>query len=239
MKKIILSLLLVFTLSSVTNAQALLIILFGDKLSTETFQMGINASLSASNINGLNNTDYRISWAFGAFGEIRLNDDWFLHFNLTVKTPGGAKNVEGFEDLLPEIDTLTSDITISRTLNYITLPVFIKYRLGAVKIGVGAQIGYLTSASDVYEGYTYRGDDLSMVRDIRDKLNHWDAGVTGIIDYFFAPAENMRSLRLSLTYYYGLTDMLKDNTGDAWNNSIFLLSLGIPVGGSDDETSNE
>ena len=53
MKKIILSLLLVFTLSSVTNAQALLIILFGDKLSTETFQMGINASLYASNINGL------------------------------------------------------------------------------------------------------------------------------------------------------------------------------------------
>ncbi len=234
MKKILLTLIVAFSLHTTSNAQALLILLFGDKLSTETFQMGINASLSASNINGLDNTDYRISWAFGAFGEVKFTDDWYLHFNLTAKTPGGAKNVEPFEDILPVIDTLTSDIQITRALNYITLPVFIKYRLGPVKLGVGAQLGYLTSAGDIYEGFTFLGDDLSMERNIRDKLNLWDAGVTGIIDYFFKPEKNMRSLRLSLTYYYGLTDILKDNTGDAWNNSIFLLSIAIPVGGSDD-----
>ncbi len=234
MKKILLTLFVVFSLHTTSNAQALLILLFGDKLSTETFQMGINASLSASNINGLDNTDYRISWAFGAFGEVKFTDDWYLHFNLTAKTPGGSKNVEPFEDILPVIDTLTSDIQITRALNYITLPVFIKYRLGPVKLGVGAQLGYLTSAGDIYEGFTFLGDDLSMERNIRDKLNLWDAGVTGIIDYFFKPEKNMRSLRLSLTYYYGLTDILKDNTGDAWNNSIFLLSIAIPVGGSDE-----
>ena len=45
----------------------------------------------------------------------------------------------------------------------------------------------------------------------------------------------MKSMRVSLKYYYGLTDILKDNPGDAVNNSIFLLSFGIPVGGSDEE----
>jgi hypothetical protein len=45
----------------------------------------------------------------------------------------------------------------------------------------------------------------------------------------------MKSLRLSLKYYYGLTDILKDNQGDPLRNSILLLSLGIPVGGSNDE----
>ena len=239
MKKIVLILFVIFSLHTTSNAQALLILLFGDKLSTETFQMGINASLSASNITGIDNTNYRISWAFGAFGEVRFNDDWFLHFNLTIKTPGGAKNVEPFDDFIPEIDTLVHDITIARTLNYITLPVFIKYRLGAVKLGFGAQVGYLTSASDIYEGYTFRDAALSMDRNIRDNLNHWDAGVTGILDYYFALEKNMRSLRLSLTYYYGLTDMLKDNTGDAWNNSIFLLSIAIPVGGSGDSEKND
>ncbi|MEE9449604.1 MAG: outer membrane beta-barrel protein [Ignavibacteriaceae bacterium] len=234
MKKILLILVIFFSFHSTSNAQALLILLFGDQLSTETFQMGINASLSGSNINGLENTDYRISWAFGAFGEVKLSDDWFLHFNLTIKTPGGAKNVEPFDVFVPELDTLVRDITIERSLNYISLPVFVKYRLGPVKIGAGAQVGYLTSAGDVYEGYTFLGDDLSMERNIREKLNHWDAGVTGIIDYFFTPGKNMRSLRLSITYYYGLTDMLKDNIGDAWNNSIFILSLGIPMGGSED-----
>ena len=27
---------------------------------------------------------------------------------------------------------------------------------------------------------------------------------------------------------------LEDNTGDTWNNSVFLFSIGILVGGSDD-----
>ena len=94
MKKYLLPLLFLFTLNSAANAHALLILLFGDKLSTESFQMGINASLSASTINGIDNAEYRVSWAFGAFGELRFSDNWFLHFNLTIKTPGGAKNVQ-------------------------------------------------------------------------------------------------------------------------------------------------
>ena len=43
----------------------------------------------------------------------------------------------------------------------------------------------------------------------------------------------MRSLRLSFNYYYGITDIVKDNTGDAIYNSIWLLTLNIPVGGED------
>ena len=234
MKKILLTLFVVFSLHTTSNAQALLMLLFGDKLSTDTFQMGINVAGTASDIGGITDANLRYSWAFGAFGEVRFSDDWFLHFNLTAKTPGGAKNVQPFEDIIPAIDTLTTDISVTRSFNYITLPVFIKYNLGSFKLGVGAQLGYLTSATDIYTGYTFRGDDLSMERNIRDKINLWDAGVAGIIDYFFKPDKNMRSLRLSLTYYYGLTDMLKDNTGDAWNNSIFLLSIGIPVGASSD-----
>jgi hypothetical protein len=234
MKKLLLMLCVAFSFHTTANAQALLMLLFGDKLSTEKFQMGINAAVTGSDIAGITDAEFRYSWAFGAFGELKFNDDWFLHFNLTVKTPGGAKNVQPFEEIIPEIDTLTSDITITRSFNYITLAVFIKYRLGAVKLGVGGQLGYLTSASDIYEGYTFLGDELSMERNIRDKINLWDAGVTGIIDYYFKPEAKMKSMRISLTYYYGLTDILKDNAGDTWNNSILMLSLVIPMGGGDD-----
>ena len=45
----------------------------------------------------------------------------------------------------------------------------------------------------------------------------------------------MLSTRLGLKYYMGLTDIIKDNTGDAVTNSIFLLSLGIPIGGGNEE----
>jgi len=90
--KIITSLLVLFLFSSVSNAQALLIILFGDKLSTETFQMGINASLGYSGLNGApGNPEYRVDWAFGAFGEVKFTDKWYLHFDLTIKTPAGQE----------------------------------------------------------------------------------------------------------------------------------------------------
>ena len=234
MKKIISILLLAFTLTTTSNAQALLALIFGKYLSTETFQLGMNLSGSASTITGLNNADYRISWAFGAFGEIKLSQDWFLHLNLTIKTPGGAKNVDAIVPIPPEVDTLLSSPSITRSYNYVTLPIYIKYKVHSFKFGLGAQLGYLTSADDTYEAITYAGNDLSVVSDVRGSLNLWDAGLTGIVDYFFVPEKNMKSLRLSLTYYYGLTDILKDNTGDSWNNTYILLTLGIPVGGSDD-----
>ena len=235
MKKYLLIFLFLFSFNQTAHSQALLIILFGDKLSTETFQMGINASLSASDLIGIDNTKYRISWAFGAFGEIRFSDSWFLHIDLTLKTPGGAKNVPPFTDVLPVVDSLFTDVNVTHTFNYVTLPVYIKYATGSFKFGLGGQLGYLTSATDVYKGLTILGDDFSMNRDVAEYHNHWDAGVTAMVDYFFKPEEKMRSLRLSLKYYYGLTDIIKDNPGDVVNNSIFLLSLGIPVGGSDEE----
>lgn len=236
MKKIIIIIFLLTTiLSNVSQGQALLMLLFGDKLSTEKFQMGINASGTYSNLIGLDNGDYRLDWAFGAFGEIKFSEKWFLHFNLTVKTPAGAKGVAPFTEVIPEFESLFTDYSITRKFNYITLPVMVKYKIGPVKAGIGAQIGYLTSAKDIYTGNTIYEDDFTMERDVTQYHNDWDAGLSAIIDYYFKPEKNMLSMRLGLKYYYGLTDIMKDNTGDAISHSIFMLTLGIPVGGSGDE----
>jgi hypothetical protein len=231
LKKALYLLILTITLTTTSNAQALLILLFGNELSTPNFQMGINASGAASTISGLSGADYRISWAFGAFGEYKLSPDWFLHFNLTLKTPGGAKNVNPLVPIPPEVDSLYSNPSVSRSLNYITLPVFIKYRISAFKIGLGAQVGYLTSAEDTYDAITYEGNEMTVVSNIRNELNEWDAGLTGLIDFYFETEKGLMSYGLSLTYYYGLTDMLKNNNGDSWNNSVFILSMIIPIGG--------
>lgn len=233
MKKLLLMLFLAFS-CNVTHGQALLMILFGDKLSTEKFQAGINASVSASSIMGLRDTRFYYSWAFGAFGEIRFSDTWFLHFDLTIKTPGGARDVQPFKPFEPIVDSLFKDLNVNRNFNYITLPVLATYRAGAWKFGVGGQIGYLTSATDVYSGSTILGDEFTMDRSVVGYFNRWDAGLAATVEYSLAPELEMRSMRISLKYYYGLTDVLKDNDGDAWTNSILLLSFGIPIGGSDD-----
>ena len=236
MKKVIYVILFSFSLIQFANAQALLIILFGDELSTETLQAGINADLSASNFTGMNGTDYRISWAFGAFFEIKLSENWSLQPELTIKTPAGAKNMPSDYYLEEEIiDTLFNDINVTTSMNYISIPIYLKYTTGHWGFGAGPMFGYLTGATDTYSGGTEFGDDFSLDRKVKDRFNNWDVGLTLMVDFLFAPEEKMRSTRLGLKYYMGLTDILKDNSGGAVSNSIFLLSLGIPIGGSDSD----
>jgi len=60
-RAILLAFLLLAGSAQAAQSQALLIILFGDKLSTEKFQMGINADITFSGVNGLNDASTRLS----------------------------------------------------------------------------------------------------------------------------------------------------------------------------------
>ena len=242
MQRVTLLVLLWLVPATTANAQALLIILFGDKLSTETFQMGINISGTGSNLNNVDDTKLRYSWGIGAFGEIRFSSKWYLQFDLTIKTPGGARDIPGLIPGEPILDSLFNDVQADLNTSYITLPILVKYRLGAFKLGLGPQFGYLTGASQVNSGKTLLGDDFTLNKNRKDDLNRWDAGVAASLDFYFNPKAEMRSMRLSLNYYRGLTEVLKDNTGDTVTNSILMLTLGIPIGGgdaADDAVDNE
>ena len=237
MKLRLLSLLVfLFAATSTVNAQALLIILFGDKLSTETFQAGINADLSYTNFTGVDGTNYRTSWAFGAFFEIKLSENWSLQPELTIKTPGGAKNMPSEYYVEQEIiDSTFTDVNVTTSMNYISVPIYLKYTTGHWGFGAGPMFGYLTGATDTYSGGTTFGDEFSLDRDVRARYNNWDVGFTVMVDFLFAPEEKMQSTRLGLKYYGSFTDILKENSGETVSNSIFLLSLGIPIGGSDSD----
>ena len=119
--------------ASTANSQALIILLFGDKLSTPTFQMGINADLSISTLAGAEKADPRLSWAFGALFEYKFSEKWFLGFDLTLKTPAGATNIDPLFVPDSSIFDLSEDIKYSVQSNYISLPVWIKYKTGKFK----------------------------------------------------------------------------------------------------------
>ena len=100
---------IVFCLNATAHSQALLILLFGDKLSTENFQMGINFSIALPNINGIDGTSINTGWAFGMFGEIKINETWSLQPELTLKTPGGAKDLPYIGTGDPAVDSIITD----------------------------------------------------------------------------------------------------------------------------------
>ena len=225
---------------STADAQALLIILFGDKLSTDKFQMGINADLVWSGYTGLGSNSPRSSWAFGAYGELKLSSHWRLQPELTIKTPGGAKNLDvnttpGPFDMPTgdaALDSIRDASTLTRSTNYVTLPLLVKYVAGPVAFSAGPQIGFLTGATDRLEGEVDRGD-LTLETGSKDFLNSFDAGLVGGISFALDPGRQMRSLRIDAKFYYGLTDVVKDNAGAAARNWMFFIGLDIPVGGKD------
>jgi hypothetical protein len=241
-KKTLLIAILVLCTAQVANSQALLVLLFGDKLSTDKFQLGINASGTLTNLSGIDDTKFRVSWAFGVFGEVWINDTWSFQPELTVKTPAGANDMPWDVVGDPSTDTLLSelqDAELARRANYLTLPLYVKYKAGAFGIGAGPQVGYLTGASSVYTGDNKAGAKLTLEKKTTSELNRWDFGIAAGVDYSFRPEKKMKSLRLGLRGYWGLVDTIKDNPDDAVYNYGFFLTLGIPVGGSPDKGSEE
>jgi hypothetical protein len=239
LRKIVLMTVLVVAMAGTAHSQALLILLFGDKLSTEKVQVGINFMGTLSNIKGIDDTKMRPSWAFGAFCEIKLADSWTLQPELIVKTPGGAKNIPFTTTGDPSADSLIGEGEKSRTFNYLTVPIFVKYRTRSIGIYAGPQFGYLTSAKDVHTGTTVHGNAFTVEQDVKEYLNKWDAGIGGGFEYSFKPEEKMRSMRLGLRFYWGLVDMVKDNPGDAQTNYSLIITVGIPIGGSKDAAEED
>ena len=110
MRALLLTIFLSLVSVNVAQGQALLVLLFGDKLSTEKFQLGINADIGWTGQTNLLDSSTRFSWAFGAYGEVKLGERWRLQPELTLKTPAGAEGLFAEEAGNPFAPTGNEDI---------------------------------------------------------------------------------------------------------------------------------
>jgi hypothetical protein len=230
-KKLLLTVFIVLCTTQVAYSQALLVLLFGDKLSSEKLQAGINFSVSFTDLQGLDESKAASGWAFGMFVELPLSEKWSLQPEFTIKTPAGAKGLADPGSGSPQADSLFESREVSQSGNYLTLPVLLKYKAGKMGFSAGPQIGFLTGATSRFEGRTIDGVDVKLEEDVKSSLNNFDAGVKVGIEYYPYPERKMLTMRIGLNAYFGLTDTIKDNLGDAVKNTGFSLTIGIPVGG--------
>ena len=228
--------LLMTALPSAASGQVLLVLLFGDKLSSENLQVGIKLDRAFTSLTELEAADVRSGWAFGAFGEVPLNEQWSLQPELTLTTPGGAQTFVGDPTGNPTLDGVFSEVSVTRKLAYSNLVLPLKVNLGRFAVGVGPQISYLRSADDIYEGLVTGGDEFTLESDIVDTLNRWDVGLAGKIEILLKPEQGMRSARIHVAPTFGLTDIVKDNTGTAVKGWGVSVGIGFPVGASGDES---
>ena len=102
-------------------------------------------------------------------------------------------------------------------------------------------MAYRTSSTQVTEGTSIHGTKFKGEYDLDelDIINDWDFAISGTVEYYFDLTKEMKSLRLSLKYAYGVTDIVKDNPSDAIYNSQLLIALGIPIGGTGEGTNED
>ncbi|MCK4556981.1 MAG: PorT family protein [Candidatus Aminicenantes bacterium] len=228
MKKTIVIAIFVLFLVNMANAQVLIALLFGDKLTSEKFEMGIRIAENFSNMTNTPDSKMRPGFAFGIYGIYKLNEKFDIQADLFFNYPVGAKGIPPAPTGDPNLDPLILNADVTTQLAYFALPVIGKYNFeNGISVGIGPQIGLLRSAKNKYVAEVFEPGDLVFKDKVKSQFHTWDFGLVFDVGY---KLQKKRGVHVILRYYLGLTDIVKDDTTGAVKNSVLQIAVGIPMG---------
>ena len=193
------------------RAQVLIGYLFGEKLSTPTFNIGFEVGANFSTLTGFDDAQRMNRTAFGLFADWR----WSEHFHL-----GGAVLAfagRGAEHLAPEptgdpaLDSQTAGHRMVRSFDVVEISALMKWapkREQGIRVGAGPSLGILTGARDRYDAVTPAGMSYTLERDIGGRVPGADFGLSVEAEWRFP------LLAIAARYTQGLTDMRVDGAPD-------------------------
>lgn len=229
MKRASVFILMLTLAASLAHSQVLIALLFGDKLSTDKFQLGIRLAGNWENFTGWDGTEIRFDFGFGIYGALKLSPKLTLQPELLFKDPRGADGLPTKAFGNADLDPLLEDAAVTAKLAYVSLPVLLKYHLTPqLSLGFGPQLGYISSARYEYKAEVYAKEDLVFKEDIKSTLNSLDFALAFSVEYTL---QKRKAIQIGLRYYLGLVDIFKDSSGHSVKNSVIQVYLGIPVGG--------
>ena len=228
MKKSIIVAFFVLFLVNMANAQVLIAILFGDKLSSEKFELGIRLAGNFAGLTNITDSKTRRGLGFGLYGTIKMNEKFSLQPEFLFRSPMGAKGISPVLTGDPNLDPLIVDADVTTQLTYISIPVLAKYSFREnVSFGIGPQFGILTSAKNKYVAEVFEADDLVFNDNVKSQFQSFDVGLVFNLEF---KLQRKKGINVNLRYYLGLTDTIKNNPGDAVKNSVIQIAVGIPMG---------
>ena len=215
----------------VGRAQALLVLLFGDKFASENVQGGIKFDVVWTTLSGQAGAERLRSWDLGGFLEVKLNNRLSVQPEFTFKVPAGAQSLPFVPTGQSDVDSAfaaASDVSVTRQLGYITVPLLLKVKAGRFAFAAGPQIGYVVKAEDHYIGTVTRTDDLTYTQSLWSRVNRWDTGMNLLGEFALAPSLAIRSMRIRVSWYHAFGNALSDAAG---KNDSFGVGFGLPIGG--------
>ncbi len=228
MKKYILIISLIIFTSSIASSQILISLIFGDKLNSDKLEFGIDGGINWANISNLDNSKAQGYFNLGFYFDIKMTEKLLLHTGVMVKSTMGTTNLSPYSLGNVNLDSVLMDGTVTKRLSYFNVPILLKLKLyDHFFVEFGPQLGLLYKAYDNFSVDVFEDEDLEFNNKIRDQYNRIDAGITAGLGYRLLKGSGMQ---FGARYYYGLVDILKDNTGSKQLNSSLYIFASIPIG---------
>jgi Outer membrane protein beta-barrel domain len=210
------------------HSQVLISLLLGDKLNSGNIEFGLDGGLNLSNQSGLSQSKMLSTFNLGFYFDIKLKQSpWMIHTGVIVKSNVGAAGLPVYSLNDQDLDNAFTGGSVERKLSYFHVPVLMKYKFNNhFFVEAGPQLGLLYKAYDEFSN-TVQGDDLTYRSEIRDGYHRLDAGITTGIGYRLMGGHGMN---LGVRYYYGLVDVVIDDSGASVANRSLYFTAGIPIG---------
>jgi len=218
---------LLLCVAAPARAQVLLGYLFGEKLSSENFNLGFEVGVNFSSLDGFAGADRVHHPVFGLFGDWRFSEHFHLGGAILPLASRGAEGLTPVATGDPALDTQTTGATMERSTSYVEIPLLLKWapkRQQGFRAGAGPSLGIVTGATDRYRIVSAVGTPYVLERDIADRLPGLDMGLAMEVEWRF------KMLSIAARYTDGLTDMRLEGAPDAVHSRVLTGTGRIYLG---------
>ena len=211
------------------KGQVLISLLLGDKLNSGKVEFGLDGGVNYPNMRGLTEGKAKGLFNIGFYFDIKTkNPKWMVHTGVLVKASLGTYGLPVYSLNNPDLDNAFAGGQVQRKINYFNVPFGMKYKFSDRIFAIGAIVPSLRSkAYDIFTNTSPDGGDLEYKRDVKDQFHRLDFGLMGGLGYRLMGGNGMN---LTLRYYYGLVDVVVDDTTPNQYNTSVYLAVGIPIG---------
>ncbi len=226
--RVLLTTVLLFSAAAIAHGQVIVSLLLGDKLNSGKIEFGLDGGWNFSSQTGQVRTGPYSSFNLGFYFDIKLKKEpWMIHTGVIVKSNMGTGNLPVYSLGDPNLDNTFAGGSVERNLNYFNVPIFIKYTFkNHLYVEGGPQLGLLYGAHDIFTNKV-QGNEATYERNIRDDYHPLDAGMVVGLGYRLMGGNGMN---IGVRYYYGVVDVvIDDSTPDVYNRSLYV-TVGIPIG---------
>lgn len=184
-------------------------------MAQQQVKFGPKAGVNIANLSGMDDSEMKIGFHVGAVAEIKLNEKFSIQPEVLYSVQGAKSSGN------TTIMGVTSSFEGKQSLDYISIPIMAKYYIvEGFSVELGPQVGFLMKA-EAETDITIAGVNTNTKGDNKDNFNGVDFGIGVGLAY-----DLPMGLFVNGRYNLGLSDVVKDNKGDAVKNGVIQIGVG-------------